>query len=292
LGDCAIPVLRDLKVSASGFCAGAEGVTFSFDATDKDAQYQLYKNGVATGAILNGTGNAASFTKKFDAGTYTARAEKNSLFCEASMNGSHVITENPLPVAPNIAQPVDVCQNTDNIVFTATNYTGTLAWTANGGGTETDNSVAFSSNLFGTKSVTARSEQSYQGAPTCYSATVTRSAMVYAAPVINTQPKSQGFCSLFASATLTVAATPVNGKNLTYQWKEGEGDGIDVGTNSNAYTATVSKKTDYWVVITNENKCTTTSKKATINLKGGYMAGEIGSGEVCKSGPGQIGNGN
>jgi hypothetical protein len=289
VNNCSEPVRRDLKVSASGFCAGSDGVEFSFDATDDGAQYRLYRDGVETGAPLNGTGRAASFPGKVStAGKYTARVIDNGVYCEAQMRGAPEITENPVPTAPDISRPADVCQGAGDIVFTATNYTGTLVWTSNGGGAEDGDKVTFPGTATGTKTVTARSKLSYSGAPACYSATVTRSATIHEPPVISTHPQSQVFCNASINVTLTAKATPGSDKTLTYQWKEGAGAGTDTGNNNSTYTGTVSKKSDYWVVVTDNNKCTATSDKATITVSG-YVGGQIGSGKVCKGGPGRIG---
>lgn len=289
LNNCINPAVQNLKVSASGFCMGAEGVVFAMDNTDKGAQYRLYKDGVATGTLLTGMGGAATFTGKFDAaGTYTARVVDNGMYCDALMNGTQEITENPLPAAPNIAQPVNVCQHAGDMVFTADNYSGTLVWTSNGGGTENGNNVTFSSAATGTKTVVARSEQTYPGAPTCYSSTVTRSATVHTPPVISIHPQSQEFCEPTITIMLTVTATPGSGNTLSYQWKKGVGAGSDTGADSNVHTDTVSVLTDYWVVVTDNNNCTVTSDKATI-IVSGYTGGQIGTGAVCGGGPGRIG---
>jgi hypothetical protein len=204
------------------------------------------------------------------------------------MNGTHVVTANPLPKVPNITQPVNVCQNNGDIVFVAEGYSGTLTWTSNGGGTENGNSVTFSSAATGTKTVTARSEQTYQGAPTCYSSTVTRSATVYAPPVITDHPQSQASCEPKVTVTLTVTATPGSSDALTYQWKEGSGAGSNVCSNSKTCTNEVAKVWDYWVVVTDGNHCAAVSDKATIVVSG-YAAGEIGTKNVCEGGPGKIG---
>ncbi|MDR0737671.1 MAG: hypothetical protein LBF39_01200 [Prevotellaceae bacterium] len=289
LNNCLNPVVQNLNVSASGFCTGAEGVVFALDDTQNGAQYQLYKDGAATGTMLKGRGGAATFTGKFDAaGTYIARIVGNGIYCEATMNGTHEITENSLPAAPNIAQPVNMCQHSGDIVFTAGNYSGTLVWTSNGGGTENGNNVTFSSAATGTKTVVARSEQTYPGAPTCYSSTVTRSATVHTPPVISAHPQSQEFCEPTVATTLTVTAAQGSGNTLSYQWKKGAGAGSDVGTDSNVHTDTVSALTDYWVVVTDNNNCTVTSGKATITVSG-YTGGQIGTGVVCNGGPGRIG---
>jgi hypothetical protein len=106
-------------------------------------------------------------------------------------------------------------------------------------------------------------------------------------PAISAHPKSQVFCESSAAATLTVTATKGSGSTLTYQWKEGTGTAV--GANSDKYAGTISKSSDYWVVVTDENNCTATSDKATITVSG-YVGGQIGTGAaVCGGGPGKIG---
>jgi hypothetical protein len=289
LNNCIDPVVQKLSVSASGFCVGTEGVVFALDDTENGAQYQLYKDGAAAGTVLNGKGGGATFTGTFNvAGTYTARVIDNGMYCGASVSGTHAVSANPVPPAPDITQPANMCQDTGNMVFTAGGYSGTLVWTSNGGGTENGNDVTFSSAATGTKTVVARSEQTYPGAPTCYSSTVTRSATVYAPPTISAHPQSQVFCEPAITATLTVTAAQGGGNTLAYQWKKGTGAGADVGAGSNTLTDNVTALTDYWVVVTDNNNCAVTSDKAAITVSG-YTGGAIGTGTVCDGGAGRIG---
>jgi hypothetical protein len=96
--------------------------------------------------------------------------------------GARTITENPLPIAPTISQPANVCQNSSNLVFTASDYSGVLTWIANGNGSESGNTVTIGSSTSGLKTVKAQSSQTYLNAPTCYSAEVEKSATVYVLP--------------------------------------------------------------------------------------------------------------
>jgi hypothetical protein len=101
------------------------------------------------------------------------------------MNGAHTISRNPLPEAPVISQPADVCQNAGSLVFTITTYSGTPTWTYNGGGTVNGLSVTFDGSSTGTKTVKAQTSLTYPNAPTCYSEEVTQTASVNTLPTIS-----------------------------------------------------------------------------------------------------------
>jgi hypothetical protein len=208
------------------------------------------------------------------------------------MTGSHTITSNPLPTAPQISAN-DVCLNGGDLVFTAADYSGSLTWVwADGGeiGGENNTSVTFAGTLIGTKTVKAQTSQTYTNAPTCYSVEASKSAMVNALPSITVQPQSQVFCDVMGEIALTVTAQPGSGNTLAYQWKTGAG--TDVGDNSATYSATVSATADYWVVLTDNNGCATTSNKATVTVSGssGGTIGETADKpEECSNGGGRIG---
>jgi uncharacterized protein (TIGR02145 family) len=63
--------------------------------------------------VLNGTGNAATFTGSFnEAGTYTARTIADELYCATAMSRSHVIVKNPLPANPDVNNGSRNCPGT------------------------------------------------------------------------------------------------------------------------------------------------------------------------------------
>jgi uncharacterized protein (TIGR02145 family) len=186
---CVPPATYNLIASASGFCASEAGITFSLDGTQLNVKYQLYRGSDKVGSELTGTGSgAATFTGgPFKvAGTYTAQSVAESGYCAMLMSGSHTITANATPTAPTISvSPVTgaVCENAGALVFTATGYTGALEWTEPGGGDESANSVTFVSGTSpDTKTVKARSSQTYTNAQTCHSAEVTRTGTINALP--------------------------------------------------------------------------------------------------------------
>jgi hypothetical protein len=210
--DCIPSTVYDLEVSASGFCEGDAGVTFALSGTDDGASYELYRDGAPIGATLEGTDSPATFSGFFEAGTYSARTVPGGAFCPAEMNRSLIISRNSLPAAPIISKPNDVCLNGGNLVFTANNYSGSLEWVSNGGGSVNGNSVTFASGAdVGTKTVIARSAQTYtNGAPTCYSTTMTQTAVVKPVPAITAHPASTATCA-GTTVTLSVAANDATG---------------------------------------------------------------------------------
>ncbi|MDD3875877.1 MAG: hypothetical protein PHT69_04610 [Bacteroidales bacterium] len=87
-----------LLSGGGGYCAGTSGLTVILSNSQTSASYQLFKNSVALGSAVNGTGSSLSWTNLL-AGTYTVVATLiASPNCTSNMNGSINIYENPLPI--------------------------------------------------------------------------------------------------------------------------------------------------------------------------------------------------
>jgi hypothetical protein len=240
--DCNPSSTYTLTASASGFCAGDAGVTFALSGTENGRSYQLY-NGATTVTTLPGTGSAANFSGSMTEGIYTAKVLASAGGdCEAPMSGTPItISRNPLPTQPTIAKPDDGCLNGENLVFTASTYSGVLLeWVSNGGGTESGNSVTFASSATGTKTVTARSAQTYTNAPTCYSGTVTQSASVQASAPPGITVSASTVCQ--GTNIVFRVTEPVSGATYTWSGAAGTASGTGDGTYtvSGATTGTVS----------------------------------------------------
>ena len=236
-----------LLASAPGFCAGdAAGVVFSLSGTESGRKYQLYRDGATVGAVLSGTGSAATFTGgPFNvAGSYTARSVQDGSYCEVVMNGSHSIVSNSVPEKPVINADGDKCLNSGDLVFTASSYSGVVEWrSVSEGGTTATNSVTFASGSTGTKSVTARSAQTYSGAPTCYSTTVTKSASVHGLPTV-TSPTGASRCG---AGTVVLTATPSD--DAVIDWYDAASSGLPLtnGTATSSFTTPqINTSTTYY----------------------------------------------
>jgi uncharacterized protein (TIGR02145 family) len=93
---CIVPASYTLQASASSFCEGSEGVQFALSGTEAERSYQLFRDNSAVGAVLNGNGNAATFTGSFnEEGTYTARTIADDKYCTIAMSGVHTIAAYP-----------------------------------------------------------------------------------------------------------------------------------------------------------------------------------------------------
>jgi uncharacterized protein (TIGR02145 family) len=129
---CIPPATFTLLASATGFCEDdATGITFALDSTEKDKQYQLFRdNGTAgDGSVLTGNGSALTFTGTFNVeGTYTARTVAEGLTCAIAMNGTHVITKNPLPDNPDVTGDSRNCPGT--VTLSASSSGAVIDWYA------------------------------------------------------------------------------------------------------------------------------------------------------------------
>jgi hypothetical protein len=294
ISDCIPPATFTLTASASGFCAGAAGVTFGLSGTENGRNYQLYRGATPVG-VLNGTGSAGTFSGTFNvAGNYTAQSIADGAYCAVSMGGSHNTTSNPLPIAPAVSQPADVCQNAGDLVFTASGYTGTLEWVSNGGGAESGNTITFTSTSTGAKAVTARSSQTYTNAPVCYSAEVTKSATVLPLPAVAFY-SGDARCG---EGSLTLSASPFVGAVI--DWYDAATGGNLLQSANNYYTTpSITNTTTYYAQARNTSTgCVSAARMPALATVNPVPAVPTmgGGGEQCGSlditaTPGSGGNG-
>jgi hypothetical protein len=235
---CIAPPTFNLSATASGFCADdATEIAFTLDGTEVGREYRLYRDGTAEVSVITGNGNEMSFGAFAVPGTYTALTIADGLYCPMQMGAALVVAENQLPAPPQLNEPADVCQNDGDIVFIATGYGGTVDWSLSSGGTAEGNSYTFSSASPGTKSVTARSVQTHDNAPTCYSDdVVTRSATVHATPAVPTLTVKNGV------ADHTPAVFTASYGSGTYDWSgyfSGDGAVKETPLDEGTYSAAV-----------------------------------------------------
>ena len=127
---CAMPVTQTLRASAAGYCEGSTGVQFALNSTESGVVYQLYRDHAPlSGATLNGTGSAATFSGTFAAGDYRTEALPGAT-CPAAMAGTHTVTMYPLPAPPTITGPDQAC-NSATLVAVPGDHGNGIKWDNN-----------------------------------------------------------------------------------------------------------------------------------------------------------------
>jgi hypothetical protein len=195
----------------------------------------LYKDNVAVGSELPGTGSPATFSGTFNTeGVYTARSVAAGAYVETKMAGERTVAVNPLPVATVAA--TTVCYNTQ-ATLSATLGAGTTTqmtytWNYNGmSGTGTSSSFPTSAlTVTTTYTVQLRNANSCVG-------NVSPAATITVHPVFTSGSISTAGQTLCAGATLT----PITGGIIasggygaaTYQWTYSNGAStVTLSTNS------------------------------------------------------------
>ena len=84
-------------MGTGSYCSGGAGLHVFLSNSVTGVSYQLYYNGVATGAPLGGLPGPLDFGAETLAGTYTVVATNTTTFCVSNMTGSAIISINPLP---------------------------------------------------------------------------------------------------------------------------------------------------------------------------------------------------
>lgn len=103
-----------------GYCSGGAGVPVGLSSSEAGASYKLYRDGITLVTTLNGTGAALNFGNQTIPGTYTVIAEE--LPCRVSMDGTAIVTVNPIPpsivIVPSSAT---ICQGEVQALTASTN---------------------------------------------------------------------------------------------------------------------------------------------------------------------------
>jgi gliding motility-associated-like protein len=238
-----------LLTGSSTYCFGdVIGKTISLQGSQNGFSYQLYKDGFAEEAPIPGNGALREWTGKL-AGSFTVVATNPATSCTSTMNGTVIISE--LAKLLITSSPVDatVCEgSTTSYTISATGVNPTYQWYRN--------NAALADGTFGTTIITGATTSvlAINGTPLTYnnsdihcvvsstcSETETSNTVklnVKQTTEISTAPVSTTVCQ-GSSHTFTVAA---NGSNLTYTWKDPNGNTIanTAGKYANATTSSLT----------------------------------------------------
>jgi len=123
------------------YCSGGSGVSIALDNSFHNTTYQLKRNGVSTGAPVSGTLSAITWPSQTAAGTYTVTATFTSPGCSAEMNGSAVVSINPLPVAYTVGGGGSYCSGASGLSVTLNGSEANTDYHLLLNGTDTNNSI-------------------------------------------------------------------------------------------------------------------------------------------------------
>jgi hypothetical protein len=114
--------------SGGGYCAGQSGYEIKLENSEVGIDYQLYKDGVASGNMVSGTGSTLSFGNQ-TVGTYTVTGVNG--ICSANMQGSATnFLIDPPATAAQPSGPSATCNNVPSTFTAALPANGfTLVWT-------------------------------------------------------------------------------------------------------------------------------------------------------------------
>jgi len=81
------------------FCFGGSGLHVGLSGSAVGIKYQLYKDLVAVGSLITGSGGTIDFGAQIGQGTYTAVGTNAVTGCSSAMGGNTVIAAQPLPTS-------------------------------------------------------------------------------------------------------------------------------------------------------------------------------------------------
>jgi hypothetical protein len=86
------------------YCVGTEGASIGQEGSQPTCQYELFCDGVTTGVIVAGTGEAIDFGQFITLGTYHVVATDIEASCTNVMTGTTEVTLAPFPETPQAPQ--------------------------------------------------------------------------------------------------------------------------------------------------------------------------------------------
>lgn len=179
------------------YCAGGNGVHVGLSNTQTDVTYQLYKDGIATGGAVAGTGNLIDFGA-MTAGTYSVMATNAMTSCMRAMTGSVMVSMNALPEAVNVTGGGSYCAGGTGVAVGISNSVAGVSYRLYRGSTLVATAAGTGSALnFGTYTVAGTYTVSAMNSATGCGANMTGSATINinALPVVQTVTGGGSYCA-------------------------------------------------------------------------------------------------
>ena len=266
------------NVSGGGArCSNGGGVSIILNNTETGVKYQLVRNGGPVGTPLSGTTGRSLGFSVTTAGTFTMLATNISTGCGSNMNGSAIVTINPIPTA--LFTKTDVsCQGAD----------GSITVTANGGSpvyTFNINGGSFSSNNIFTNLSAANYPISVKDANSCIVNII--GTIANAAPLsVGINQVNPGGCA-GNNGSITVSRVGGVDDGITPVQFELGGDVTRSYQTSNVFGGL--SKGNYIVTVKDSKGCTGVSSLVTLTQNAGTAPTTFnvtGGGNRCSNGSG------
>jgi hypothetical protein len=220
--------------------------------------YQLYKDGIAVGTAVNGTGGSLSFGNQTAAGEYTVQATNTVTTCSRVMSGAATISINNNPESFNVTGGGNYCSGGTGVSIGLSNSATGISYRLYRGSAMVGSAVSGtgSSISFGTQSVAGVYSVAAVNSSTGCASGMTGTTNV----VINSLPATQSitgggsYCEGGSGVAIGVGATEAGVSYQLYQGSSavgiavtGTGSGISFGMQTAAGT--------YSVLATNGSGC-------------------------------------
>jgi hypothetical protein len=273
------------------YCAGGNGVVVGLAGSGAGIAYQLYYNGVATGAPVGGTGAAITFGLKTAVGSYSVAATNNTTGCTASMTGAVTISVNALPLAQTVngggaycaggvGVPVNIAGSQTGVLYQLYNGATTIGASVNG----TGGAIAFGlQTVAGSYSVLATSA----GTGCTRAMTGAATVIVNPAPQVYNITGGGSYCSGGNGVIVGLSGSSVgttyrlyNGTSIVGTPITGTGAPISFGLKTVAGTYSVVATSSAGCIVPMANTAVVTINNTPIayNVTGGgnYCTGDAG----------------
>ncbi len=110
-----VPIPQVFSIQSYGFdCSGMGGAHVLLDGSENGISYQLYRNGIANGLPLIGTGLNLDWGG-LTVGTYQVKATNILTACLTTMAGTSIILPAPVPTPFNVTGGGTVCANSSGV---------------------------------------------------------------------------------------------------------------------------------------------------------------------------------
>lgn len=203
------------------YCTATAGVTVGLNGSEFGVNYRLYKDGIATGTIVAGTGVAISFGTHAATGVYTAIAENTASTCSIAMTGSATIGVHPTPAVYTISAGGSYCTGTAGLMVSLNNSENGVNYRLYNGATLVGSFVAGTGSAisFGMQPAGLYSIMATNTSTSCTAAMSGIAAIsVNALPVIYNVTGSGGYCSDAAGVAVGLSGSQ---NNVNYQLYNG-----------------------------------------------------------------------